>query len=50
MRDTLQEWAGAGPASMTTLALVFTDIVGSTELATQNGDKKWIEILMKHFR
>ena len=50
MRVTLQEWAGAGPTSMTTLALVFTDIVGSTDLAVRNGDKKWIEILMKHFR
>jgi len=35
---------------MTTLALVFTDIVGSTDLAVKNGDKKWIEILMQHFR
>jgi hypothetical protein len=50
MRATLQEWAGAGPTSMTTLALVFTDIVGSTDLAVKIGDKKWIEILMKHFR
>jgi hypothetical protein len=50
MRATLQEWAGAGSMAMTTLALVFTDIVGSTDLAVKNGDKKWIEILMKHFQ
>jgi hypothetical protein len=50
MNATLQEWAGAGPKSMTTLALVFTDIVGSTDIAVKNGDKKWIEILMEHFR
>src|SRR5215211_1517058 len=50
MNATLQQWAGAGPKFMTTLALVFTDIVGSTELAVKNGDKKWIEILMQHFR
>ena len=50
MPVTLQEWAGAGPTSMTTLALVFTDVVGSTDLAVKSGDKKWIEILMRHFR
>lgn len=50
MAATLQEWAGAGPMSMTTLALVFTDIVGSTNLASKGGDKKWIEILMQHFQ
>jgi hypothetical protein len=50
MSATLQVWAGAGPTSMTTLALVFTDIIGSTDLAVKNGDKKWIEILTTHFR
>jgi class 3 adenylate cyclase len=47
-RETLQEWAGVG-ASKTTLALVFTDIVGSTALGNRLGDDKWIELLMRHF-
>lgn len=47
--ETLQAWAGVG-SSKTTLALVFTDIVGSTALGNKLGDDKWIELLMRHFR
>ncbi len=43
---TLEEWAG-GP--MKTLALVFTDIVGSTELGRSLGDEVWVDLLMAHF-
>jgi class 3 adenylate cyclase len=43
---TLEEWAG-GP--MKTLALVFTDIVGSTELGRKLGDETWVDLLMNHF-
>jgi class 3 adenylate cyclase len=43
--QTLQEWAGASQI----FALVFTDIVDSTSLASQLGDEKWIELLRKHF-
>lgn len=47
-KQTLQEWAGAGVSKMT-IALVFTDIVGSTELLRKLGDDRWIEMLMEHF-
>jgi class 3 adenylate cyclase len=50
MPDTLQKWAGTDQRAMTTLALAFTDIVGSTDLAKKFGDQKWLEILMEHFR
>jgi class 3 adenylate cyclase len=46
---TLQEWSGAGQHSIM-LALVFTDIVGSTDKCNQFGDEQWIEILISHFR
>lgn len=42
---TLEEWAGA---STPQVALIFTDIVGSTSLLNEVGDKRWIEILIKH--
>lgn len=32
------------------LALVFTDIVGSTKKCNQFGDEQWTEILISHFR
>jgi adenylate/guanylate cyclase family protein len=32
------------------LALVFTDIVGSTAKCNEFGDEQWIEILISHFR
>ncbi|HEY0321403.1 MAG TPA: adenylate/guanylate cyclase domain-containing protein [Pyrinomonadaceae bacterium] len=44
-RTTLREWAGASTAQV---ALVFTDIVDSTALANEMGDKKWIEALIQH--
>jgi len=43
--QTLQEWAGASQI----FALVFTDIVDSTSLATELKDIRWIPILMAHF-
>jgi class 3 adenylate cyclase len=46
---TLQQWASAGQRSLM-LALVFTDIVGSTAKCNQFGDEQWIEILISHFR
>ena len=36
----------AAPRAM--LAVLFTDIIGSTELATMLGDKRWRELLEKH--
>lgn len=44
-RTTLREWAGASTAQV---ALVFTDIVDSTALVNEMGDKRWIEILIEH--
>jgi class 3 adenylate cyclase len=44
-RTTLREWAGASTAQV---ALVFTDIIDSTDLVNEMGDKKWIEVLIKH--
>jgi class 3 adenylate cyclase len=43
----LVKWAGGGP--IVTLAVVFTDIVGSTELGNQAGDTDWNKIRRKHF-
>ena|SRR5947209_5475305 len=42
---TLQEWAGADRLE---IALLLTDIIGSTSLAGR-GDDKWIDILIQHF-
>ena len=44
---SLQEWAAA---QRTTLALVFTDIVGSTALTNKLGDEQWIRVIMAHVR
>src|SRR5436190_12019019 len=44
---TLEQWAGPTP---TTLAVCFTDIVGSTALCNSMGDRQWIEVLVKHFK
>jgi adenylate cyclase len=44
-RTTLREWAGASTAQV---ALVFTDIVDSTALVNEMGDKRWIEVLIEH--
>ena len=42
---SLQQWAGA---QRLTLALVFTDIVGSTRIANRMGDEQWIQVVMRH--
>ncbi|HXM49052.1 MAG TPA: adenylate/guanylate cyclase domain-containing protein [Pyrinomonadaceae bacterium] len=42
--QTLQEWAGASRI----FALVFTDIVDSTKLASELGDERWIDLFLKH--
>lgn len=46
-RESLRTWLGVdrGP-----IALAFTDIVGSTEMAISNGDRLWIDLLMEHFK
>src|SRR6266480_2657413 len=46
--QSLQEYAGA-PHNKGTLALVFTDIVGSTEMNNHFGDDEWLFILLQHF-
>src|SRR5437588_5960184 len=45
---SLQEYAGA-PHNKGTLALVFTDIVGSTALNNHFGDDEWLSMLLQHF-
>lgn len=45
IQTTLREWAGASTAQV---ALVFTDIVDSTALVNELGDKRWIEVLVQH--
>lgn len=45
-KQTLEEWAGSRHP---TLALVFTDIVQSTELGMKLGGDKWINNLFDHF-
>src|SRR4051812_15014136 len=46
---TLQQWSSAGSKGLI-LALVFTDIVGSTRICTQFGDEAWTDILISHVR
>src|SRR5256885_13848222 len=43
---TLEQWAGSG---FPTLALVFTDIIGSTQLAESVGNPEWIKMVLQHF-
>ena len=43
---TLEEWAGAQRLN---LALVFTDIVDSTNIGYRLGDDKWMQELSSHF-
>jgi class 3 adenylate cyclase len=43
---TMRDWARADQLN---IALVFTDIVGSTELAARLGNSMWIELLIRHF-
>jgi class 3 adenylate cyclase len=44
---TLLEWLGRADGQ---IALVFTDIVGSTKLAVSKGDDEWVKALKCHFR
>jgi class 3 adenylate cyclase len=45
-QQSLEEWAGSQHLS---LALLFTDIVKSTEIGIKRGDDKWIKDLFTHF-
>jgi class 3 adenylate cyclase len=45
--QTLEQWAGA---SKMQLALLFTDIIGSTALVAKYGDDEWVEMLIHHFK
>jgi class 3 adenylate cyclase/TolB-like protein len=45
-KNSLVKWAGA---SRITLALVFTDVVKSTVLINELGDKKWKPVRKRHF-
>ena len=42
---TLEEWAGTPTPQV---ALVFTDIIDSTPLLNELGDKRWIGVLIGH--
>ena len=44
---TLLEWLGRADGQ---IALVFTDIVGSTKLALSKGDDEWVKVLKCHFQ
>src|SRR6185295_10772895 len=44
---TLLEWLGRTDGQ---IALVFTDIVGSTKLAVSKGDDAWVQALKCHFQ
>jgi class 3 adenylate cyclase len=43
---TLLQWLGRPDGQ---IALVFTDIVGSTKLAMSKGDDNWVRVLKCHF-
>src|ERR1700730_1897616 len=46
----LQEWAGVDDYDpQANLAIVFTDIIGSTTLARNVGNKEMFEMLVRHF-
>jgi class 3 adenylate cyclase len=45
-QQSLREWLGRDRGQ---IALVFTDIVGSTKTANLGGDDQWMDILKKHF-
>lgn len=44
-KGTLEEWAG----NTHLLAIVFTDIIGSSALGQELGDRSWFDLLEKHF-
>lgn len=46
-KDELAKWAGR--AKLLTVAIVFTDIVGSAKLCNDKGDAQWDQIRQKHF-
>jgi class 3 adenylate cyclase len=45
MSESLEHWVGTSKI----LALVFTDVVGSTSLGRAFGDERWMQVLRKHF-
>jgi|GEM_PF-1306323 len=47
IQKSIRDWFGLdrGP-----IALVFTDIVGSTDLAIRMGDRDWVSRLIQHFK
>jgi class 3 adenylate cyclase len=47
---TLARWAGVREEQYVNLAIVFTDIIGSTMLNSRIGDASWDEIRSAHFR
>lgn len=51
--ETLEQWAGPARADqarkLTQLTVLFTDIIGSTAICNDLGDKRWIEMLINHF-
>lgn len=46
---TLEQWAATPSGGLTQLTVVFTDIIKSTALSNAMGDKRWVEMLTKHF-
>lgn len=49
-RGALADWAGVKEEQYVNLAIVFTDIIGSTRLNSRFGDAAWDEIRSAHFR
>lgn len=48
-RKTLAEWLRARPSEPIQVTILFTDIVGSTKLCNEIGDRRWIdERLLQH--
>jgi class 3 adenylate cyclase/DNA-binding beta-propeller fold protein YncE len=48
LADTTAVRRGGGSKKRLLLTVMFTDIVGSTELASQLGDKQWRQVLGRH--
>lgn len=44
-KGTLEEWAG----DVNYVAIVFTDIIGSTDLGRELGQSQWFDLLQTHF-
>ena len=47
---TLAEWLMAKPDETIQITVLFTDIVGSTKLCNEFGDKRWLDLLQRHSR